>query len=120
LCLGNLFLKEGRLYQSSIVINQVLIIPVIDNNLQLNLKMDPSPAQEEIGQGTESRIDLAKRSPSPRPLSSGNGFKRISPTGTTNVVFVPKKLLAKPRSGLALLAGQLSISNVPINGGILP
>ncbi|KAM0290249.1 hypothetical protein ACHAO9_005387 [Fusarium lateritium] len=83
-------------------------------------RMEPNPAQEETGQETESRIGLAKKSPSPRPLSSGNGFKRISPTGTTNVVFVPKKLLAKPRSGLAPLAGQLSISNVPINGGTLP
>ncbi|KAM0221707.1 hypothetical protein ACHAQD_004875 [Fusarium lateritium] len=91
-----------------------------DSNLQLNLRMEPSPAQEETGQETESRIGLAKKSPSPRPLSSGNGFKRISQTGTTNVVFVPKKLLAKPRSGLAPLAGQLSISNVPINGGTLP
>jgi hypothetical protein len=82
--------------------------------------MELSPAQEETGQEIENRIDLARRFPSPRPLSSGKGFKRTLPTGTTNVVFVPKKLLAKPRSGLAPLAGQLSISNVPINGGTLP
>ncbi|RKK21992.1 hypothetical protein BFJ66_g4907 [Fusarium oxysporum f. sp. cepae] len=89
------------------------------SNHQAPLSPQPKDAQETV-RGTGSRTDPAKRFPSRLPRNYGNGSKKTSPTGTMSAVSAPKRLLEKPRSGRALLAGPSFILNVPTNGGIRP
>jgi hypothetical protein len=87
--------------------------------VQVNLSLQPSLVREETAHGIGSKTDLVKRFPSLLPPNFGNEFRMISPIGTTNVEFVPRRSPGKPKFGLVPPAGPLSIWNVLTNGGIL-